>query len=175
MGKKQIEGAIGLGRITRYNITQSNQVSTQHCFTWVIRPQIHYKKWNGKPRLAFVNVRHPPSKNPIGVLSWTCRSQWKWQRRQTGGQSNHHRRLASQKIRSVEELETLPAGTKPRISHHRSPGGERRRKKKRSMIFLERTWKGHRQSVQHWNGFQGNIGETPERRGGAHMDRQIDS
>ena len=30
--------------------------------------------------------------------------------------------LASQKIRSVEELETLPAGTKPGTPHHRSPG-----------------------------------------------------
>ena len=28
-------------------------------------------------------------------------------------------------------LETLPAGTKPRASHHRSPGGERRGKRKR--------------------------------------------
>ena len=27
-------------------------------------------------------------------------------------------RLASPKIRSVEELEKLPAGTKPRTSHH---------------------------------------------------------
>ena len=31
----------------------------------------------------------------------------------------------------VEELETLPAGTKPGTSHHRSPGGERRGKRKR--------------------------------------------
>ena len=30
--------------------------------------------------------------------------------------------LASRKIGSVEELETLPAGTKPRISHHLLPG-----------------------------------------------------
>ena len=29
--------------------------------------------------------------------------------------------------------------------------------------------KGHRQSDQHWNCFNGNIGETPERWGGAHM------
>ena len=35
----------------------------------------------------------------------------------------------SRKIWSVEDLETLPAGSKPRTSHHRSPGGERRRKK----------------------------------------------
>ena len=26
----------------------------------------------------------------------------------------------------VQELETLPAGTKPKTSHHRLPGGERR-------------------------------------------------
>ena len=32
-----------------------------------------------------------------------------------------------------------PAGTKPRTSHHRSPGGERHRKRKRLAIFLERT------------------------------------
>ena len=48
-------------------------------------------------------------------------------------------------------------------------GGERRRKRKRSTIFLERTRKGHRQSDQHWNCFKGNTGETPEKRGGAHM------
>ena len=26
-------------------------------------------KWNGKPRLACVNVRHPPSKNPMGIAA----------------------------------------------------------------------------------------------------------
>ena len=31
----------------------------------------------GKPRLACVNVHHPPSKIPMGVLSWTCQSQRK--------------------------------------------------------------------------------------------------
>ena len=38
------------------------------------------------------------------------------------------------------------------------------------MIFLERMWKGHRQSDQHWNCFKGNTGETPEteRQGRAH-------
>ena len=32
---------------------------------------------------------------------------------------------------NVEALETVPGGTKPRTSHHRSPGGERRGKRKR--------------------------------------------
>ena len=34
-------------------------------------------------------------------------------------------------LASIEKLETLPAGTKPRTSHHSSPGGERRGKRKR--------------------------------------------
>ena len=46
--------------------------------------------------------------------------------------------------------------------------GERRGKRKRSTIFLERTREGHRQSNEHWNRFKGNVGETSERRGGAH-------
>ena len=28
---------------------------------------------------------------------------------------------------------------------------------------------GHRQSIEHWNCFKGDVGETSERRGGAHM------
>ena len=40
------------------------------------------------------------------------------------------RTVISGRITSVE-LETLPAGPKPRTSHHRSPGGERRGKRKR--------------------------------------------
>ena len=36
-------------------------------------------------------------------------------------------------------------------------------------LSLERTREGHRQSDEHWNRFKGNVGETSERRGGAHM------
>ena len=108
-------------------------------------------------RLECVTGRHPPSKTPVGVLPWTCRSEGKRPSRQTGGQSNPHKRLASRKILSVEELETLPAGTKPRTSHYRSPGGERRGKRKRSTIFLERTKNGHRQANEQWNCFKGTL------------------
>ena len=38
------------------------------------------------------------------------------------------------------------------------------------MIFLKRTRECHRQSDEHWNRFKGNVGETSERRGGAHLD-----
>ena len=69
-------------------------------------------------------------------------------------------------VACCKELETLPAGTKPGTSHHRSPGAERRGKRKRYTIFLERTREGHHQSDEH---FKGEVGETSERRGGAHM------
>ena len=71
------------------------------------------EKWTGKPKLECVDGRHPSSKT-VDVLPWTCRSEGKWRSRQTGGQSNPHNWLASRKIWSFEELETLPAGTKPR-------------------------------------------------------------
>ena len=50
--------------------------------------------------------------------------EWKEMTDQTDWQNNPLKCLASRKIWSVEELETLPAGTKPRTPHHR--GGERR-------------------------------------------------
>ena len=40
----------------------------------------------------------------------------------------------------------------------------------RSTIFLERTREGHRQSDEHWNRSKCNVGETSERRDGAHVD-----
>ena len=107
-------------------------------FSRFIEPATNSEKWNGKPRMACVNVRHPSSNNPVGVLPWTCRSQRKWQSRQTVGHNNHHRRVASRKILSVEELETLPAGTKPRTSHHRSPGGEREGRREEALNDLHR-------------------------------------
>ena len=61
---------------------------------------------------------------------------------------------------------TLNVGTKSRTSYHRSPGGERRRKRKCSIIFLERTRKGHHQNQ---NRFKGNVEESSERWGGARM------
>ena len=54
--------------------------------------------------------------------------------------------------------------------NHQSPRGrrERRRKTKRSTIFLGRTRKGHRSSDQRRNSFKGNTEENSERRGRAH-------
>ena len=40
---------------------------------------------------------------------------------------------------------------------------------RRAKRKLERTREGHRQSDEHWNYFKGSIGETSERRRGAHV------
>ena len=69
-------------------------------------------------------------------------------------------------LRSLKHYLRAPG---QRQSHHRPPGGERREKRKRSTIFLERTREGYRQSDKHWNYFKSNVGETSVGRGGAHM------
>ena len=83
-----------------------------------------------------------------------------WPRRQTGGQGNPHKWLASLKIGSVEELKTLPSGlmskTSPYRQHERMSCGKR----KCSKIFLEH---------EDWNCFKGNVGKTSERRSRIYM------
>ena len=54
--------------------------------------------------------------------------------------------LTSQKISSVEELETLPAGTEPRKSHHRHDWRREAWKEKALDDFLERRRMGHHQA-----------------------------
>ena len=55
----------------------------------------------------------------------------------------------------------------PRTSHHRSPGGKRRRKKKWLDSLPWKDERGHRQSDEHWNCFnKGNVGEASERQVG---------
>ena len=82
----------------------------------------------------------------------------------TGGQGNPHKWLASRKIWSVEKLEALPAGTKPRTWHHRSPGGERRWKRhpRRSSLKGRERAIVSQTSDEHWNRFKGNVRETSE-------------
>ena len=72
-------------------------------------------------------------------------------------------------VACCKELETLPAGTKPGTTHHRSPGGQRRGKRKRSRACL----KGREKAIIN----QTNIGTASkatlgklQRRGWAHMD-----
>ena len=77
--------------------------------------------------------------------------------RQTGGYSNRHTWLAFRKSWSVEDLQTLPATPQPRASRYRSDVGERRGKRKRSMIILERTREGHRNQTD--NGIKDSVGK----------------
>ena len=50
-------------------------------------------------------------------------------------------------------------------SHHLSPGGESRGKRKHQTIFLERTREYSRLSDEHWNCLKGDVEETSERDG----------
>ena len=71
------------------------------------------EKWNGKAKLVRVDGRHPPSKTPVRVLPWTCRSEGKRPSRWTGGQSNphmlrslrHYLRAQSQGHHTIDRLE----------------------------------------------------------------------
>ena len=107
---------------------------------------------------ACVDVRHPPSKPPANILLWACRSQGKSLRKQTFGQSSHHEWLASRKIWGDDELETLPAGKKPKTSQHRLSGGERCVKRRHELGDLP--WKEEKEpsSIRlNWTSSKGNV------------------
>ena len=106
--------------------------------------------------------QHPPLKTPVPVY---CPGHAGADR--PAGKATLTSGLLLGRSEVLRSLRTLAAGTKPRTSHHRSAGGERRGKRKRQTIFLERTREGHRQSDENWNRFKGDFGETSERRGGA--------
>ena len=71
-----------------------------------VDPDTKSEKWNRRPGLTYYDVRLPPPKTPVDPPSRTRWSQGKWRW-------------------SVEELETITAGTKPRTSHCRPPEEER--------------------------------------------------
>jgi len=86
----------------------------------------------------------------------------------SGLQSNHHTWFVTRKVRNVEELETLPAGTKPRTSHYQSleeRGMERGSARQSSLKGRERAIV---RPTNIGNHFKGNVREASERRGGAH-------
>ena len=67
----------------------------------------------------------------------------------------HHLRAQSQGHHAIDHLEER--------------GVERGTARTARRSSFERTRDGHRLSDEHWNRFKGNVGETSERRGGAHM------
>ena len=70
---------------------------------------------------------------------------------------------------SVEELETLLAGTEPRTSHRRHAWRREAWKEKALGDFLERRRMGHHQSDEHRIRFKDRAGETSGRQDGALM------
>ena len=94
--------------------------------------------------------------------------------KQIDGQATQPSQVAW-KISSVEELETLPAGTKSRTSHHQSHEAERGRKRGKEAWWS--SLKGWERDIINpmktgivsiWQRIKGNIGEFSERWGGAH-------
>ena len=80
--------------------------------------------WKEKPRpMCLVNIA---SENSCGCTALDM-LEWREMTKQIDWRAKEPTCLAccSQNIWSVEELETLPTGTKPRTSHHWLPGGER--------------------------------------------------
>ena len=115
--------------------------------------------------LECVDGRQPPSKAPAGLLPWACRGEGRRPSRETGGQSDPHRRLACRKIWSVEKLERLPAGIIPSIAWRREAWkedalGDLPWKDERGPSSVRRTLEPFQR--QRWGNFS-------ERRGGAHM------
>ena len=73
------------------------------------------------------------------------------------GKSDHKwLNCVSKFLKCEGELKTLPAGTEPSTSHHRSPGRERRDREIDGRYSL----KGR---DEQWNCFKGNAGKTSER------------
>ena len=93
--------------------------------------------------------------------------------------SNHHIRLVARKICSVEELETQPMGTTPRMSNRWLPGGERHRKRNlRHNPWAQRPGchtagcleeRGIEKGKTKTELLQDNDGETSQRWDGAHI------
>ena len=57
----------------RWTASRGDSQTTHATVLTVSMSLLQLEMWNGKPRLECVNGRHTPSKNPEGVLSWTCR------------------------------------------------------------------------------------------------------
>ena len=101
---------------------------------WRIQGRIHYLRAQSQGHHTIDRL-----KGSTLLIAWWIQRQIRYLRAQSQG---HHT------IDHLEETETetLPAGTKLRTSRHRSPRRERRRKRTRSTIFVERTRKRHRQT-----------------------------
>ena len=123
------------------------------------------KKRSRQTRPACVNVRHPPLENSCGCTALDM-MEWK----QMTEQIDWWAKQPSQAACASENLKCCGAwDTKPKTWHYWLLGGERSRKRKCLMIFLERMRKGHCQSDKHWNTFRQHWVKTSDWWGGAHM------
>ena len=108
--------------------SQALQTDIRYLYLWCQWWQqrlVMMLKLIGKPRLECVNGQHPPSKTPVALNTALDMLEWREITEQIDWWAKQpHKCLMSQKIWSVEKLETVLAGRQPRTSHHQSPGGE---------------------------------------------------
>ena len=119
---------------------------------------------------AKLRLTLPPSKTPVGVLLWTCRSEGNDRADRLAGKATV---ICGLRLGRSEVLRSLRhyVRTQSRQGHHtvdrlEERGGVDRGSVRRSSFKGRR---GHCQSEEHWNWFKGNSGETSEGLGGAHM------
>ena len=131
------------------------------------------EKWNGKPRLACVNARHPPFKNPVRVAYCPGHAGVKGNYIADGlaGKATITGRLRalgrSEAVRSLRQSGRAQRQGHHTIDHTEERGVERGNAQRSSFRGRERTIAN--QTNIGTVSRKGNIGETHERRGGAHM------
>ena len=115
-------------------------------------PTTNSEKWNEKPRLVCVNVRHPPSKTYVGVYSPLhagVKCKWNDRAVRLAGKATITGGLLpgrSEVLRSLRHNPLRPQSQRHRTIDRLEERGYRKRK--RSTILIERTRKRHRQSDQ---------------------------
>ena len=102
-------------------------------------------------------------------LSDELRSQWEWTGRETGKHSRYHIWSAAWQGRGAPRLEELSQHGQARASQHWWSEGKRSGERKWPTFHPPRSRTIYVQPGKYWHCFEGNLGETAERRDGARM------
>ena len=117
------------------------------------------KKWNGPEAQTGMyqwSTSIDLQKLPVGVQAAQYLPEWREKTKQIDWWAKQPSQVAwfLEDLLSVEELETLPAGTKPRMSHHQSPGWRSEPRKEEVQQDNLLCWKGQERAIIN----QANIG-----------------
>ena len=120
-----------LARVAEVSVTQLRQKPTFFCYSLVKNEQM-----------------------------WRCKFKFEGKTNKNRRETHTHTHTPAPPPPPVlKSLRDTTCGHKAKTSHHRSPGRERRGKRKRWTIFLERTRDGHRQDERGVE--RGSVGRCP--------------